>query len=363
MSKLRPTLWRTCRVIANESRLRLLWTIFDVDGFSVSQLGRSIGISDQNASIQLRLINSRGLITPRRDGMELIYEAEPNVEVGAAPDLLDALRECHEKDISINNVIRAATAFTHARRIQIVRELAIRPLKPAELENRTGIKARALYRHLSKLEARGFIREIRHAYSLSTPDDPLGKCMLRIALSEEGCVSEPLNIVKVISGGQTGADRAALDAAMACGFEHGGWCPKGRLAEDGVIPSTYDLHETDSEEYEVRTKANVEAADLTLIFNHGPLTGGSLLTQEFARELGKPCMHIDLSKSFQGLELAEPGRTGFFQPLEKTGQTFPMSGKIILNVAGPRASKDLKIYDVVYEAMIKLLKGVCGLGL
>jgi len=151
-----------------------------------------------------------------------------------------------------------------------------------------------------------------------------------------------MKIEKIISGGQTGADRAALDAAIACGVPYSGWCPKGRLAEDGPIADCYELQEMEDVDYPSRTRANVEAADLTLIFSHGPLTGGSLLTQQFAEELGKPCVHIDLNESFQALEVLSSHR--------------PDIGKFVMNVAGPRASGDPKIYDAVYEQMFHLLR-------
>lgn len=356
MSQLRPTLWRTCRVIACQSRLKLLWEIFETDGVPVCGLGQSIHISNQNASIQLRLLNSRGLITPRRAGMEVLYGTEANKEVEHAQDLLDALRECHKQKIPIDRVIGSATAFTHERRIRIVQVLGTSALRPAGIEEKTGIGARALYRHLAKLESRGFIKGTHGMYRLAVPKNPLGKCLLRI-VCPDNCGTKRLKISKVISGGQTGADRAALDAAIACGVPHGGWCPKGRRAEDGPIPSTYNLRESDSEEYPVRTKANVEAADLTLIFTRGPLAGGSLLTKQFAEELGKPCVHVDLSESFQGLENRRPVGAADFQALEKLQETFPSIGKIVLNVAGPRASTDSGIYDAVYQAMITLLRG------
>ena len=93
-------------------------------------------------------------------------------------------------------------------------------------------------------------------------------------------------IFRVISGAQTGADRDAFDAAIETGTDYGGWIPKGRLAEDGVIPEQYsNLVETDSEVYSVRTKLNVRDSDATLILSHGPLTGGSLYTEQKARNL------------------------------------------------------------------------------
>src|SRR5438105_4205172 len=90
-------------------------------------------------------------------------------------------------------------------------------------------------------------------------------------------------LTRLISGGQTGVDRAALDWAIDHGLEHSGWCPKGRKAEDGVIPAHYDLQETASGRYEPRTRANVMEADGTLILNLGELNGGTLLTAEICR--------------------------------------------------------------------------------
>jgi len=158
--------------------------------------------------------------------------------------------------------------------------------------------------------------------------------------------------MKIISGGQTGADRAALDAAIACGVPHGGWCPKGRLAEDGPIADCYELQEMEDVDYPARTRANVAAADLTLILSNGPLTGGSLLTQQFAEELGKPCVHIDLNENFQPLETVFAEGYG---GQENCACLCNRLEKMVLNVAGPRASGDPRIYDAVYEQMLRLL--------
>ena len=102
-------------------------------------------------------------------------------------------------------------------------------------------------------------------------------------------------IRKIVSGGQTGVDRAALDAAQALGVPCGGWCPRGRLAEDGPISSRYPLRETPTAAYAQRTRWNVRDSDGTLILNRGPLDGGTALTAELARKLGKPCLVLDLS--------------------------------------------------------------------
>ncbi|MCC6355238.1 MAG: putative molybdenum carrier protein [Verrucomicrobiae bacterium] len=97
-------------------------------------------------------------------------------------------------------------------------------------------------------------------------------------------------IEKIVSGGQTGADRAALDAAIALGIPHGGWCPKGRRAEDGRIPGRYRLAETPGANYLQRTEWNVRDSDGTVLFTLGKAaTGGSRKTIEIARRLGGPC--------------------------------------------------------------------------
>jgi len=353
MKSLRPTLWRTCRAIANTTRLRLLWKIFQAEGLCVGELALTTGASRENATLQLRALNARGLITSTRCGKKVIYRAEANPGVDGAEELLEALRESFNAKIPLSVVFREATAFTHSRRIFLMKTVSLSSGSFDELLESSGMSPIALQWNLSKLVARGFVKERGDFYKAGNPKNPLGKCLMRLVCAP---VPVSLAIVKVISGGQTGADRAALDAAMACGIPHGGWCPKGRLAEDGPIPEKYRLQEMESESYSKRTKANVEAADMTLIFSHGSLSGGSLLTQQFAEELGKPCVHIDLLEKFQPLEPAEPGRAWLFQTLEKVMENFPSIGKIVLNVAGPRASGDSEIYDAVYAAMTQLLQ-------
>ena len=113
-------------------------------------------------------------------------------------------------------------------------------------------------------------------------------------------------ILKIVSGGQTGADRAALDWAIANGVDYGGWCPKGRRSEDGTIPSQYQLQETLSTDYLQRTEWNVRDSDGTVIFSLGEhLTGGSWRTVEFAIKHRKPHIHISAASKFnlgQGLK-------------------------------------------------------------
>ena len=107
-----------------------------------------------------------------------------------------------------------------------------------------------------------------------------------------------MDFPKIISGGQTGADRAALDWAIANGIEHGGWCPQGRLAEDGVITAQYDLRETPKADYLQRTEWNVRDSDATVIISIAPvLTGGSLATKDLATAHQKPCLHLSGAQS------------------------------------------------------------------
>ena len=103
----------------------------------------------------------------------------------------------------------------------------------------------------------------------------------------------PAGDFKIMSGGQTGADRAGLDWAIAHGFAHGGWCPKGRSSEDGKIDSGYLLSETPTANYLQRTEWNVRDSDVTLIFTLvEKLDGGSKRTADFADKLGKPWLHV-----------------------------------------------------------------------
>ncbi len=129
---------------------------------------------------------------------------------------------------------------------------------------------------------------------------------------------------QIVSGGQTGVDRAGLDAALALGLAVGGWCPRGRRAEDGPIPGRYPLTETASAAYRVRTRLNVRDSDATLILCRGPLTGGTRLTASLARNMGRPLRVADLSRRVQAPAAAIWLRR---------------HGVLRLNIAGPRESQ------------------------
>jgi hypothetical protein len=103
-------------------------------------------------------------------------------------------------------------------------------------------------------------------------------------------------MVRIISGGQTGADRAALDTAIRLGIPHGGWLPRGRKTEDGPLPARYRLQEIESDSYRERTEKNILESDGTLILSFGPLTGGSALTEYLALRHDRPCLVMDLAE-------------------------------------------------------------------
>jgi hypothetical protein len=150
-------------------------------------------------------------------------------------------------------------------------------------------------------------------------------------------------VVRIVSGGQTGADRGGLDAAIALGIEHGGWCPAGRVAEDGQVPRVYALRETTSAEYAERTKANVRDSDGTVVFTRGAATGGSALTLFAARTIGKPVLHVDMAKL--DVEAAAERVRGWCA-----------HGSIaVLNVAGSRESKAPGISDEVRRLLLHAL--------
>lgn len=142
------------------------------------------------------------------------------------------------------------------------------------------------------------------------------------------------------SGGQTGVDRAALDAAMAMGLVVCGWCPHGRLAEDGPIDLRYPLVETKSDKYSIRTDWNVRDADATLIISPLPLEGGTLLTEQYALTRKKPCLAV----------APDDGEAA-----DKVVHWLRQLNIDELNVAGPRESKQPGVYRQSVELLTTVL--------
>lgn len=149
------------------------------------------------------------------------------------------------------------------------------------------------------------------------------------------------------SGGQTGVDRAALDAALALGVPVGGWCPRGRRAEDGPIATRYVLRETPSTYYVERTRWNVRDADATLVLTRGTPTGGTATTIKAAHALDKPCYIVDLAE------------TDDVNPIADWLQAEDIR---VLNVAGPRGSTCPDLYAEARAFMERLIRAVGASG-
>jgi hypothetical protein len=148
-----------------------------------------------------------------------------------------------------------------------------------------------------------------------------------------------MSIDKIISGGQTGAEKAALDFAIEMDIPHGGWIPKGRSTENGPLDPKYQLQEMPTSSYPKRTEQNVIDSDGTLILTHGKLTGSSLHTEKMAKKHNQPCLHINLRE------------TNAFDAAVKINNWIHGFKIRSLNVAGPRASKDPAIYDRTSEIL------------
>jgi hypothetical protein len=149
---------------------------------------------------------------------------------------------------------------------------------------------------------------------------------------------------KIISGGQTGADRAALDAAIDSGMDYGGAIPRGRKTENGPLDAKYrKMTELQSPQYAVRTKQNVLTADGTLIFTYGDPTGGSGLTVNLAQQHHKPFLVVDLE--METADSAAALITGWLKNMRPA----------VLNVAGPRESEHPETYQTVYTILQKVL--------
>ena len=149
--------------------------------------------------------------------------------------------------------------------------------------------------------------------------------------------------LKIISGGQSGVDRAALDFALKHTIKCGGWCPKGRIAEDGKIDGKYPLKETLDSTYKTRTKFNVQESDGTLIFFNIKMDDGTRLTFDVAQKMNKPVLRIDLRKE-KDINLQKTRNWINFNYLE------------IVNVAGPRESNTTGIYSMTLEFLEGLLE-------
>ena len=152
--------------------------------------------------------------------------------------------------------------------------------------------------------------------------------------------------MKIVSGGQTGVDRAALDAAMENGIEAGGWCPQGRVAEDGIIPVNYPVKELPHSGYRQRTKRNVIDSDGTVVIYFGNPSGGTKQTIAFSIQEQKPHVLIDAEE----LSMEEASRTI---------EIFIDQNSItVLNIAGPRAGGEPRAYTYAKKLMQSVLHNI-----
>ena len=170
-----------------------------------------------------------------------------------------------------------------------------------------------------------------------------------------------LQAITIMSGGQTGADRAALDFAIEHGLRHGGWCPRGRLAEDGPLAAKYLLDETSSRLYSQRTEMNVRDADATVVFSIGPkAAGGTALTLAVARRLGKPCLHLCRDAVPRPAMPAAVDTDDFSAVASRSAAellAFLAAHQIRrLNIAGPRASQEPQIAAFVRQVLEAALR-------
>lgn len=148
-------------------------------------------------------------------------------------------------------------------------------------------------------------------------------------------------MVKIVSGGQTGVDRAALDVALSLGIGAGGWCPRGRRAEDGEIHARYPLQETPSRRYSQRTEWNVRDSDATLVLCRGELSGGTRVTADLAGRYGRPLLAVDLDLD------PNPGEVEAWLKRERVE---------VLNLAGPREEGAPGIYAQSHAFICNLLR-------
>ncbi|MBU1694846.1 MAG: ArsR family transcriptional regulator [Verrucomicrobia bacterium] len=180
--ELHPTLWRTCRVLAGVTRLRLLRQICRVPGLRVSDLATLEGIGESRASQELRRLQSRGLVQAVRMGRRVRYWPLPDPQVPAAKPLLNALETAFRRSPrSVETEgLRIASAFSHPRRLAIIQVILRGPRNFGALSGAVGFSRAALNRHLRILQARGLVERRAGGYRWKADPHPLTQCLVRL---------------------------------------------------------------------------------------------------------------------------------------------------------------------------------------
>jgi DNA-binding transcriptional ArsR family regulator len=178
-----PTLWRTCRVLANRQRLLILTLLIRQPGQTVSSVARQMRLSLPATSQYLRALEARGLLTSRRVGLRVEYRPVATTNEGGGGAIATALRRLvgrsrHSPDV----LFKLATAFTHPRRIEVYRAVKNGADSFIRVQATTHISARALARHLAKLEARGFVKNEGNVFVVTNHAHPLGRVLARLAV-------------------------------------------------------------------------------------------------------------------------------------------------------------------------------------
>jgi DNA-binding transcriptional ArsR family regulator len=183
---LQPTLWRTCRVLANRTRLEMLAVLLETPGQTVSAIAAHFKITLSMASQSLRALEARSLLIVRRVGRRVSYRHAPSAGESIASRLGAAVRMALQRDPeAIETIFKQVTAFTHPRRIEIFRHLCQRPHTLSQLQAVTRISEPALARHLRKLTMRGFVTPQHGLYAVGTPGNALGRELARLAASSD----------------------------------------------------------------------------------------------------------------------------------------------------------------------------------
>ena len=178
-----PTLWRTCRVLANRKRLQILALLIRQPNQTVSAIAGRMSLSMAAASQYLRALDARGLVICQRVGRRVEYRAAAGTREGAAGEIIKALRLIFRRRAKpIEAIFKLATGFTHPRRFEVFRALANDADSFVKLQAATKMPARALFRHLAKLEARGFVESESEVFTVRNQTHPLGRVLARLAV-------------------------------------------------------------------------------------------------------------------------------------------------------------------------------------